>query len=384
MTPLRRWCVVAVLVALVAAVPNVSRLLPVSDPDTSAADLLAQVQGSEDSAYQGYVESTGRVQIPVGDKFSDLGDLFGAPSRLRVWWDGPDAWRVARLELSGEVDVVHSRRGTATYDYEDARVVLARDPRVRLPGTVDVVPPSMARIALTGATADEVERIPARRVAGVSAPGLRYTPTSKRTSIDHVDVWVDPDSGVALGLEATSKGADQPDFTTTFKEFSAGRPDAADVSFEPAPDVARDFTDSFDLIDAADQNLVYYYSVRKIAGLERTSRGRGSVSVYGEGVERIIALPLNGREAGPLREALAGSRGATAVTIHGPRYEGGGMDNDLSATVVVVGPLGVIVTGTEDDDGYLLAGTVTPETLRRAAKQLIFPTGFFSTITEMQ
>lgn len=380
MTPLRRWCVVAVLALVVVAVPFAPRLLPVADPDTSAADLLAQVQGSAEVAYSGYVESDGRVQIPVGDRFSDLGDLFGDFSRVRVWWDGPDTWRVARLGLTGEDDVVHARGRTTTYNYEDARAITSRTPELRLPGTVDVVPPSMARIALAGATAAEVSRLPARRVAGIAAPGLRYEPTSERTTIDHVDVWVDPGSGVALRLEATSHGADQPDFTTAFAEFDAGRPEAADVGLRASEQVDRDFEETFDLVDAANR-YADYPPPRKLAGLRRTSSGRGAVAVYGVGVERIIAVPLREREAEPLREALQKSAGARIVTIEARRIRSRVQLGDAPAVVVGVGPLGVIITGDEETggDGWLVAGTVTADTLQRAARDLTFPRFFVTT-----
>lgn len=387
MTPRRRWCVVAVLAMLVVATPFVPRLLPVNDPDTSAADLLAQVQQSEDSAYEGYVETSGRVQLAVGERYSDLADLFGGPSRLRVWWDGPQAWRVDRLKLGGEDDLVHARDRTTTYDYEEARAVTTRDPSLRLPRTVDVVPPSMARIALAGASDDEVRRLPARRVAGIAAPGLRYSPASSRTTIDHVDVWVAPGTGVVLRLEATSRGAASPDFTTVFEEFTGGRPDAGDVTFDPSRQVQRDVEDAFDLVDAANQ----YAPLRppdEIAGLARSvigTTGLGAVGVYGVGVERVIAVPLRDREADPLRAALRTSPGATAVALELPTSSTtggpGASSFSVPATVLALGPLGplgVIVTGADGDDAWLVAGTVTAATLQQAASDLVYRTRYVS------
>ena len=377
MTPLRRWCVVAVLAVLVAAAPFVPRLMPVVDPDTSAAVLLAQVQGSADSAYEGYVETSGQVQLAVGDRFSDLGDLFGSPSRLRVWWDGPDAWRVDRLELSGEVDLVHAGGRTTTYDYEAARAVTTGDPELRLPRTVDVVPPSMARIALAGATHDEVTRLPARRVAGVEAPGLRYEPTSTRTTIDHVDVWADPRSGLAVRVEVSSQGAAQPDFVSAFADFSADRPAATALSFAPSRQVEVDVEDAFDLVDAANR----YAPLRPpstIAGLRRSGGGRGAVGVYGVGVDRIIAVPLRDREADPLRAALLVSPGTEVVKLTVAVAVGNGFDDrfNVPATVVGVGPLGLIVTGEDGQDAWLVAGTVTAATLQEAAIDLVSDTRY--------
>ena len=56
MRPIHRWSLVALAVALVVLVPMTVRALPVHDEAISASDLLAQVQGSDATAYSGEVE----------------------------------------------------------------------------------------------------------------------------------------------------------------------------------------------------------------------------------------------------------------------------------------------------------------------------------------
>ncbi|CAN5618866.1 hypothetical protein BH11ACT8_BH11ACT8_13770 [soil metagenome] len=365
MTPLRRWCVVGLLAVLVATAPLLPRLRPVSASEVSAADLLTRVQGSASAPYSGLAESNGRVQLAVGDTYSDLADLFGASSRMRVWWAGADAWRVDRLLLSGEQDLTHDGATTTSYDYEKARAVRTRAPDVRLPRTVDLVPPSLARITLAGASAEEVSRLPARRVAGVDAPGLRFVPASGRTTIDRVDLGVDERSGNAVRVEVYSGGGDRPDVTTTFTEYSAGAPAAADVAFRPSAGVQVDVEDAFDLLDAADR-YAPYRTPRTVDGVPLSSSRRGAVGVYGEGVDRFLVVPLRVREAGPLRDALLSSPGARkgSVRLLGGRYQ-------VPTTLVGLGPLGLLLTGYGEDDGWLVAGTVTRAALRSSARDLL-------------
>jgi hypothetical protein len=70
----------------------------------------------------------------------------------------------------------------------------------------------------------------------------------------------------------------------------------------------------------------------------------------------VIALPLRRQVAGPLRERLSGSAAA---------------EESAEGTFAPVGPVGVLVTpGGFDRAAFLLAGTVTADTLLRAAREL--------------
>ena len=70
-------------------------------------------------------------------------------------------------------------------------------------------------------------------------------------------------------------------------------------------------------------------------------------------VEAAIATANS--EAEPLRRQLATTFGNRSVA---------------QGTVVSIGPLGVLVTGECEDDGWLVTGTVTEETLIDAADEL--------------
>lgn len=358
MTPLRRWLLVGLGVLLLVGATVAARVLPPSADDLEAGELLSLVVEAEGRGYSGYVETSGTLQLPVADRFSDVGALFGGQTRLRVWWRDAGAWRVDRLLTAGETDLVHDGERTTEYDYEDAEARTSVDPDIRLPRTADLLPPALAERLLEDVDEQDVTRLDARRVAGIAAPGLRLRPGSDQSSIDHVDLWADPGSGVPLRVEVYAAGSARADFTATFLAFSAERPDAEVVTFRPTSDTEVDFDDVLDIADAANQ----YAPIRppsEVAGLEISDSARGAVGVYGVGMTELIAIPLRDREADPLRKQVRVTPRAIEV--------------DLGVTVSV-GPLGVLLTGDDGDGGWLVAGTVTRATLEEAARDLL--TGF--------
>jgi hypothetical protein len=356
-TRFRRWCAVAVGAAVLVAVPVSLRLVPAADSDVSAGRLLEQVYSSYDEGWSGYVETDGTLQLPDADGFSDLGALFGEQLRMRVWWRDPEHWRVDRLLTAGESDLVHAGDRTTEWDYERARATVSRDPDIRLPRSADLIPPELAHRFLRGVTTEQVTRLPARRVAGTSAPGLRVTPASDLSSIDHLDLWADPDSGVPLRVELYAS-SDRAAFTSTFRDFSVDRPAPAALAFTPTPSTEVRYEDVLDIAGAANQ-YAPLLPPDSAAGLALDSVSDGAVGVYGQGLTQVIAIPLRDREADALRDQLDVTPGVEHLT---------------ERTLVVVGPLGVVLTGEEGDGGWLLAGTLDHDALLRAADDV--STGF--------
>lgn len=360
MTTFNRWCLVALGVILVVAVPVALQNLPARDSDVGAGALLAQVSGAQDHPYSGLVQTQGTLQLPVASRFTDIGALFGETTRMRVWWRDLDAWRVDKLLVSGETDLVHHGDRTTEYDYQDARATTSRDPDIRLPRTADLLPPVLAKRLLEDVDPTRVSRLPSRRVAGESAPGLRLVPGTDRSSIDHVDLWADPGSGVPLRIEVYAVGASAPDFTSEFRDFSDERPGRDLVTFEPTADTDQSFEDVLDIADAANQ-YAPLLPPDTVGGLPKTSTSDGAVGVYGKGLTQLIAIPLRGREAGPLRDQIRRSPGVVTAP---------------AGTSLVVGPLSVMLTGDEGAGGWLITGSVTAQTLIDAAGDLARGTAF--------
>jgi hypothetical protein len=69
----------------------------------------------------------------------------------------------------------------------------------------------------------------------------------------------------------------------------------------------------------------------------------------------LLAIPLRDNEADPLREQLRITPGVRSVP---------------QGTLVTIGPLGVLMSGHDGQNGWLVAGTVTPETLTLAVEDL--------------
>ena len=360
MTPLRRWLLVVVGVVLVVTVPLAVRAVPAPSSDLSAGDLLDLVRGSGDQPYSGYVESRGTLALPSVDRFTDVGAVLGDESRLRVWWRGEDAWRVNRLKLAGETDLIHDGELTTEYDYEDATANTSVDPDIRLPRSSDLLPPLLARRLLGDVTDSDVARLGTRRIAGRVAPGLRVTSPDDTSRIARVDLWADPDTGVPLRVEVYAVDGVVAAVTTAFAEFSTTTPDLDQVTFEPPPTIETQFDEVLDIADAANQ-FAPFIPPSAVGGLAQTDATRGAVGVYGSGLTQLITIPLRGREARPLRDQLQKTPGSTL---------------EPEGTLVPFGPLAVLLTGEGDDGGWLIAGTVSGDLLAASARDLFTDTVF--------
>lgn len=356
MTATRRWCIVALGVALVCLAPlAIARARPVGSSPISAAALLAKAKGSTPVAYSGYVESLGTLALPLTDRFTDLADLFGQRTRMRVWWRGAYDWRVDKLAPTGETDLVHDAVGTTSWDYEANRATRTGPAVIRLPQTSDLLPPTLAHQLLAGARADEVTRLDSVRVAGISAPGLRLTPHDSRSSIARVDVWLEPRTGLPLKVAVYAARARNAAVMSAFDSVSLVVPSAADTTFTLAPGARSRFEDVVDIAAAANA-YAPVVAPPVLAGLTRSGDLTGAVGVYGSGATRMIAIPLVDRVAVPLRAQLAVTPGATATAAE---------------VTLAVEPLNLLLTtDTFDRHGWLLAGTVTAPTLAAAAAEI--------------
>ncbi|MCY7400863.1 MAG: hypothetical protein LH477_07900 [Nocardioides sp.] len=355
MTPVRRWCVVALVAVLLAATPVALRWLPAGSADVSSATLLQQARTAVDGSWSGTVEIDGSLQLPDADQFSGLAALFGERTRLRVWWQDTEHWRVDRLLTTGETDLVRNGTTTLEWDFERSESTISREPEIRLPRAADLLPPALAERLLRGVKEADVTALPARRVAGRSASGLRVQPPSPLSSIDRVDLWTDGDSGVPLLVEVYAAGSSSPDFTSRFTDYSPEPPAPDTLTFVTPATAEVTYDDVLDIADAANQ----YAPLRPptaVAGLGQTDASDGAVGVYGEGTAQVIAIPLRDREADAFRDQMA-------LTT--------GVEQDQRRTVVTLGPLGILLTGTDGEGGWLLAGTLTRDALEQAGRDVV-------------
>jgi len=355
-----RWGAVAAGVAVLLAVPPAIGALPARDSGVSAAALLARIQGSGAAGYSGYAEAVGGLRLPLTDQFSSLVDLFGDRTRLRVWWRGEQDWRVDAVAATGETDVHRDAEGTWTWEYERNEATVTDDAPVRLPRGADLDPAQLGRRLLSEADPAEVIRLPARRVAGVDAPGLRLHPDDPLTTITRVEVWADPGTGLPLRVEVYGTGQSAAALQAAYLDFRPGRPDAGTTAFRPPPDATISAQQIGDLVARINRfaplrppELLAGYPVR------RRVEGLGGVGTYGRGVTVLTAVPLSARISRPLREALADTPGVRSAV--------GGLS-------LGIGPVSLLLSDLEIDGRiWLLAGTVSVDTLRRAVADLTPP-----------
>ncbi|MDQ3052358.1 MAG: hypothetical protein M3R66_00540, partial [Actinomycetota bacterium] len=357
MTARHRWALVAALVAVLVAIPVVISVLPVTDTDVSAEELLSDIQDSGDVSYSGYAQSIGGVLLPINEQLPELVELFADRTTTRVWWRSPEEWRVDTIGLTGETGVHRRGASTWTWEYEANRATRAPIPQLRTPRPDDLLPSELGRRLLSEADADEVTRIPAERIAGIDAPGLRLSPREAQSNVDRVDIWADPETGIPLRVAVYGEGADQPAVTTSFLDIDFERPSAAVTGFS-APTGAQVLVEEVTDIVAAADRFVDLIPPDRLAGLDRREQaeGLGSVGDYGRGVTVLIAVPLPHDFAEPLRRQLTEAPGVE-------------LDNPLG-TAVTVGPFSVLLTGHDPNGSFLLTGTVDLATLEQAARDL--------------
>jgi hypothetical protein len=362
MTPARRWLLVAVVSVLVTAPTFLVAHWPAKASDLSAVQVRARIAASAKLAWSGRATTRGTLQVPTSESFSSVAGLLSEDTDLRVWWHDSTHWRVDRTRVSGESDLYRFGGLVTTWRFESERASITPYSSIRLPDESDVLPSRLAARMLSGAKPSELSRLPARRIAGHDSAGLRLRPADTRSTIDHVDIWADEDSGVPTRVEVYDAKHRVPVLSTRLTALDLGTPPASVVQFH-APDGVKVYFDRA-IDDAAGANaFAPFIPPDTVAGLPRggSLEARGGVGVYGRGPTAVIAIPLRSNIASALRDQLRKSKSATDT-------EGG--------TGLAVGPLSVLLSG-HRGDAILLAGTVTPATLERAAADVREHGSFF-------
>jgi hypothetical protein len=358
MVPAARWLVVAVVALGVTSAPLVPRVLPVRESSISAAGLAERISGAVDLGWSGEVRSQGFLQVPVtGQTFGGIGRLLGEEAHLRVWWRDHENWRIARIRATGESNLARDGELTVQWNYEENRVNLGLYAPIRLPEDVDVIPAELAARLLAGARPDELSRLPARRVAGRDAVGVRLLPSDERSTISRVDVWAHQSSGLPLRVKVYGEPAGgAPILDTRLERLTLERPALTMTAFQLSSSLDFSQGAALDEVAGADA-LAPLVTPDVIADLPLRGRPEdfGAVGVYGRGPMAILAVPLRRSVAEKLRAQLRRSRDV--------RVEG-------STVALEVGPISVRLLEGRGST-FLLTGTVTPETLNAAGIDLV-------------
>lgn len=353
----RRFVAVAAGVGALVAAPSLAARLPVSDSDISAADLLSRVRGSATVAHTGYAESAARLNLPDVRQLGDVLELLGERTNLRVWWRGPDAWRVDAVEPAGEHG--HYRDGTGFWlwdSFERRATRLTGEPQVRLVRAPDLVPSELGRRVVAYADVADATRIPARRVAGRSAPGIRITPRDPDTTVGRVDVWVHEPTGLPLRVEITARGAANPVISTQYLELRLDAPAAAVLQFRLPADAELDEAVAADIAEEVDR-LSPFVVPEVVDGRARRSAIGTGAGTYGSGFAIVSVLALEDARVDRARRRL-------------DRLQIQRIPAPFGDATPVSTPLFNGLLFTHDGIGYVIAGTVQQRVLEAVAADL--------------
>jgi hypothetical protein len=348
-----RWLVVAAGVAMLVAIPAIVGAVPADAPAVAPETLSHSIMASTTQTYSGYVESAGHLGLPdVPGADAALG-LLGGTSKLRAWYASPTAWRVDLLSTTGETDTYGDATGTTTWDSLNRTVQrVDGSPPMRLPQAADVVPPSLGRRLVGAADPRELRPLAAARVAGRSYPGLRIVPASPATTIDHIDLWADPASGLVVRVVVTPKGSSAT-FEAQFLDLSRAAPNISTVTFtQPRTARRRGRFGGFagDPLQAL-LRFSTYQLPSEIAGLAHGTPGPSAAGTYGSGFDIVGVLAV---------EPFLLDRAVPDAIATTKRPWGG--DAQLVST-----PLVNVMAFTARNVGYVVGGAVTVDELDRVA-----------------
>jgi hypothetical protein len=353
----RRWTLVAVAVAVLLALPALIRALPADDAGTSAAALRRAALASDGVAFSGFAQSAGGLPLPVTPQLTSVADLLSERTTMRVWWRGDEDNRVDVVSASGETDVHRDPGGTWTWDFEDLTATRADAAPLALPAAPDLLPSSLGRRLLSEATDGELSRIGARRIAGRDALGVRLRPSEAASSVAHVDVWVDPGSGLPLAVQVWAKGGRLSALDTSFLDLHVGRPAASVTAFDPPPGAKVRGSGEGDLLEQAARRFRAVRLPGELAGLPRRTLDGvpDGIGIYGRGITLLAVAPVPRRQADGLEDALRSAAGA--------------VEEDAGVRVST-GPLALMLVDVPHRGSYLLTGTVTGAALEQAAREI--------------
>jgi MucB/RseB N-terminal domain len=359
----RRWLLVAVGLAITCALPAVASALPVAAPrSANPVELRTRMLASANLPYSGYVESDGALGVPNLGKLSDITAMLDGSTRMRVWQASASSWRADVLSDAGERDTYQLRGKTYTWDSGGELLTeVTGDQPVRPPRAPDLLPPALALRLLhdTRGTA-RITSLPAERIAGRDAGGLRLVPTDPATTIGQIDIWADSANGLPLQVEITGRGSGQVVLASRFLQVAFNRPSGQVLTPAHGPGTGFTAASPGDIASAAgdldDEQLP-----GSLAGQSRVPQPPAfqEIGIYGRGLSTFAVITLRGHSG--RRDLRSAERnGGTPLTL------AKGFGVQIATPLITV----VLAHPCDSYDTFLIAGLVSPQLLAKAAAQL--------------
>ena len=362
-----RWALVVAGVAMLCALPAIASALPVSAPPVTAGQLRTRILASSKLSYSGYAESDATFGLPSLSGLSDVTSVLNGVTKMQVWQASPDSWRVDVLSDTGERDTYQAPR--STYIWDSGSQLLTRivgQPGIRLPRAADLVPPVLAsRLLREAGSSARLTVLPPRRVAGLTATGLRVVPADPASTIGQIDIWAEVANGLPLEVQILSLGARHPALETQFFEVSTWKNDRGILTPQRGPGTGFTITSARNL-EGALSNLDPELLPDRLAGRPlNLIPALLPIGIYGQGLTTFAVLTLRGNTGLHLLSEALAAGGAPLQTADG-------------TGVVASAPLITVVLMHPDvppgkhfiGDTYLLAGLANQQVLEPAAAQL--------------
>ena len=344
-------------------------------PPKSAQEILTGMQQAGVPALSGTVVAKAELGLPDMPGMSDspeLTSLVSGSHTLRVWYDGPERVRLAKLGDAGETDVVRNGRDAWIWSSTDKTATHHTLPADTPKGhtrpsdapSLPATPQEASQQILERLGQDStVTTNSVSRVAGRDAYELVITPKQKNTLVKDVRLAVDGETLMPLRVQVTSTKLSSPAYEVGFTSLDLG--DVEDRLFTFTPPAGTTVTEGGDAKGGdADSHDKGTHGTGMHAKGEKGAHAKGAdahgLTTTGDGWGRVYVMDAG---EGALDAALSGGDAGPAES-HGHRASANPADM-LAALPQTSGAWGsgrvldgTLFSAVITDDGRIAVGAV--------------------------
>ena len=245
-----RWAVpplVVGLFALLALLPTLSASATPDLPAVTPAQLLAKAQQAHVDTLSGTVELTSNLGVPnlsslqgqtgPASGFNPL-DLLSGVHRVDVAYDGPDRQRLVMTGALSENDVYRNGPDLWLWDSQGSSATHYNVPVHEATGHPDqpeLTPDQIGqKIVDQLSPSTELSVDTPAYVAGRAVYELVLKPKAAESTVDHVSLAVDSETGLPLRVSVLAKGQSSPALQLAFTSISFSQPSGPFAFTPPA------------------------------------------------------------------------------------------------------------------------------------------------------
>jgi outer membrane lipoprotein-sorting protein len=357
-----RWAVPAGALVVTGAVMagsliTVAQAAPVLPPRTPAQLLVAAAQDKGPALYGSVLEtaSLGLPSLPGTASPTSIMSLLTGSHTIKVWYAGPEHYRLALPASLSESDLVRSGSTAWLWQSTTNSVTEISEPAHKdKPMPAPALTPQQAASQVLAAVGPTTAVSVASNVvvAGQAAYELVLAPKDSRSLVGQIRIAVDGKNGVPLRVQVFARGAlASPAISVGFTSVTFATPAPADISFTPPAGAKITKETQGNTPTTPNDSGVATIGSGWLAVLELSSSGL----IPGQAPGQAPAKGAPGESAAALN-ALIGS----ATTEHGAWGTGRLLRTSL---------ISVLIT----DSGRTFVGAVQPSVLYAAASQAAKP-----------